>query len=284
MVARRTFFSCTGALLCLPLVGCGTTAPGQQAAPQAQPARRADLVLQEEEIGELARIVHDHIPTLRELVQKPGSTWTVWFPLPTGSQEGITFRVQEKRGVPYRSLQLQRESDRAQVDMLWTTKHQLPAVRLVKAQGDVIATVGLHDLLPADAGQPLTPQDLVSLGVKAVALGLLVWLGASVSRAVLSVLATLALLAMALGLLAVGAGIVAPFLGQLLARTGLRREDLDKLLQLGQEELRRLLAEVMRFLQGCSGEDLARCLSPELQRQAATPFNRVAEPAVSIPG
>jgi hypothetical protein len=231
--------------------------------------READI----EDTGELARIVNDHLPMLRELVHRPGSTWTVRFTSTTGRQEGITFRVQERRGVPYRYLALQRQSDGARVDLLWVTKGQLPAVRLVDAQGNALVTIGLRDLLAADAEQPLTPQDLLSLGVKAVALALLVWLGATVSRAVLTVLATLALLAMVLGLLAVGAGILAPFLSQLLARTGLRQEDLERILQIGQEELRRLLAEIIRFLQGCSsGEDLSRCLAPALQRQATASF------------
>lgn len=213
-LGRRSLLRSCGAGAAM-VFAAACTAPIRQATHQGEP----EAVTLEESNVQLADVLDQHFTTLWELARNPGKQWKVSIPTSTGP-DVLTFVFQEKGNVPYRHVRLSRQSNGQAVDLLWGWKGSLPSVRLVDPAGNLVADIGFKDVVreSSDTGK-LKPRDFLDIGVKAVAVGLAVWLGASVARVVLGAIAFLAFGTMVLGLLVIGVGILAPIASQLLEET-----------------------------------------------------------------
>jgi hypothetical protein len=163
------------------IVGCGGDS---ETFPSLVPP--PDLVLEGDET-QLANLVKQQLPRLKQLAQNPGTSLRIGIPNGRG-MEVLAFSLVDNGAKNYRHLRVVRESTGEAVNLLWGMKGLLPSIRVADDKGNTISRngrlleIGFSDVSKSKGRQAL---DWIAIGVKVAAVAFALWLGAQIGRAIL---------------------------------------------------------------------------------------------------
>lgn len=251
----------------------GGTGGGSGSGGTGTVARNADVVLTDDTAqtatllrdGALANRIATVMSTPEQFSQKPSNVLRVGI-----GADAVDFWADDisflENTPQYRRVVAQRQSDGDIVEFHLETDGLSPKLVLRRrSNGQRVATIGFNDVarrsrLP-EAHAQLTATDLLSIGTQVFAVALAIWLGASISRAVLGALAFIAFNAMVIGIILAAIGLLTPIVRALLDFVGLQTfGDATAFFRRVVDELRLLFDQVVSFL---------RSFLPELTLRSA---------------
>ncbi|MEW6610110.1 MAG: hypothetical protein AB1352_00560 [Patescibacteria group bacterium] len=208
------------------IFGCGKKSP-------TEPLSPPDIILEGDE-EKLAKILQGQLEKLNSLVQNQSQTLQVGI----GGGEILAFSVSNDNA-SYPHLKIVRESTGKAVHLLWGSKNLFPSIKFVEDSGEQLVEIGLNEVSGGD-----TPRDWLKTGIKVLALALVIWLGASIGKAILAAIAFLAFNAMVLALLVLAVAILA----WIADKFGWTTDDVYQFFKEAIEKLIEFLKEVADFL------------------------------------
>jgi hypothetical protein len=224
------------------IVGCGGDS---ETFPSLVPP--PDLVLEGDET-QLANLVKQQLPRLKQLAQNPGTSLRIGIPNGRG-MEVLAFSLVDNGAKNYRHLRVVRESTGEAVNLLWGMKGLLPSIRVADDKGNTISRngrlleIGFSDVSKSKGRQAL---DWIAIGVKVAAVAFALWLGAQIGRAILGAIAFLAFNAMVLGLLVAGFAVISPAIEWVLRNITL--QDVENFFGQLVNDIIRLFTEISQML------------------------------------
>ncbi|MCS7252523.1 MAG: hypothetical protein RMK18_03985 [Armatimonadota bacterium] len=234
-----------GISICELLKGCGGSPGSLQGEHPFN--MEPDIMLMGDEV-EMAEQLQDSYGRLKEIADDPDRQLRIGFD-DGGQMEILTMHFCEpKKGVAnYRHLRVVKESTGEAVRLVWGWDGIKPAIQFVDDYGRLLTINGTKmdfKITDASGRLPSRSVDWLSLGVKWIAVGFAIWLGAQVARLIVSAIAFLAFNAMVIGALMMAVGIIVP----ILELTGWTFEDVKSFIGRMVEELVNVLREGAEFM------------------------------------
>ena len=224
-IRQMVFGSIAGGLSWL-IFDCGKKSP-------TEPSPPPDIVLEGDD-EQLARTVSGQLEILQTLVQNSSRILRVGI----GGSEVLAFSISQDNA-SYPHLKIVRETTGKAVHLLWGSKNLFPSIKLVDDNGEQLVEVGLNEVSNGN-----TSRDWLKIGIKVLALTLVVWLGASIGKAILAAIAFLAFNAMVLALLVLAVAVLA----WIAEKFGWTIDDIYQFFKEAIEKLVEFLKEVIDFL------------------------------------
>jgi len=209
----------------------------------------------ESDIDQVSYTVKNQFDRLNKLVSE-GRSFRVGFPADYGS-EVLEFSFVSNDAASYKHLRVVRESDGSAVNLVWGSKNLSPSVKFTDDAGNTLVIGGreleisLSDVF--EGWSDLSSGELLKLGIKMVAIGFAVWLGAKVASLFISAISFLAFNALVLGLLIVGATIVITILKWIIEKTGWTVSDVEELFRQTLNYIINLINEIINFIKSFLG-------------------------------
>jgi len=180
----------------------------------AQSARRNAVVLEDDATKFSPTFAAELLERIRTLAKNPGEELSVNFPTVAGTEKTLIFSFQKKKGVAHPHLVIRRDDGR-RLSLLHEGRGPLPAIRFIGDDGKPLVSLGDHLKRGWEAIMDrLYGEDTIAIGIKAVALALAVWIGATIGKVVLAALAFVAFFAVVISLIFVGAAAIVTLLGK----------------------------------------------------------------------
>ncbi len=206
-----------------------------------------DIMLTPDE-NQIIASIKEGLKKIDELVNREGAKLRIGFNSENGFKV-LNFSFVANESASYKHLRILDETTEKAVNLVWGSKNLCPSVKFTNDFGQTLNIQGRElEISFADVlsdWERLGKDDLFILGVKILA----IWLGASLSKLIISAIAFLAFNIMVLGLVIVSGMILLSILKWIIEKTGWTSEDVKAWVQATIEEIIKVINEVFQFLQ-----------------------------------
>jgi len=210
--------------------------------------REPDITLTAD-VERLAETIRSQYTKLKTIAHDASTQLRIAFPMNDG-QDILSLSIVPNGAANYRHVRIVRESNGDVANLLWGREGLYPSIRFTDDQGRTIVRNGrpLEFSFRSVQREGRGPVSWLELGIKIAAIGLLVWLGASILKPIVAALAFIAFNAMVIGIAIAGVVLVVGILRWILDVTGWTLKDVRQMFERTVEEfvgLLRLLVGVL---------------------------------------
>ncbi len=251
-IPRRKFLKSLAFLSLVPLAqSCkssifSSTEDGSQSKP------KVDILLEGTE-EDVAKSIQDKYDMLKSLYDNPGKELTIGF-VQDGTYNVLKLSFVNDDIVSYPHLKLVNTRTGEVANVVWGIDGLYPSIKFVDNSGRTIVKNGrtLEFSLKISSSKRVneinSPSDWILIGIKVFAVALLLWIGFSVVKYIVSAIAFVAFNAMVIGLVLAGLGIVVQVIQWILDRTGITLDDVIEFFRRTIEEIINILRDVIGYI------------------------------------
>lgn len=254
-IHRRNFLKTLGVLSLTPFIqACDSSVGywgGEDGTGRNRPTKpNVDILLEGTE-EEIAQAVQNKHSVIQDLYDNPGKELKIGF-LQEHNYNTLKISFIRSNLASYNHLRLVNTQTNEIANVLWGRYGLNPTIKFVDNYGNVITKNGkpLEFTLsvPAKLNKVNSPADWIIAGIKIFGIALLLWIGFSIAKYVVSAIAFIAFNAMAIGLVLAGLGIVIEIIQWILGTTGITMNDVVSFFQKAISSIVNLLIDVMNYL------------------------------------
>lgn len=209
-----------------------------------------DILLKGSE-EEVASAIQKQYGTLNYLAENIGKKKTIGFS-DNNELRILTFSFQKNDLASYPYLQITDNKTNRNVNILWGMEGIYPSIKFADNSGETLVinnTEMEFALNPSLYSLEVnSPTDWLLLGIQIFALALIIWLGASISKYIISAISFLAFNALVLGLLFASLSIIIPLIKTILGITNWNLDTIRNLFDKAIEELLLILLNIRNFI------------------------------------
>lgn len=248
---RRKFLTSIGYFSAIPLLTyCKgfSTEPFINKEDNNNSLNNADLILTGSE-KEIASIVQNQYSLIDYLANNIGKEKVIAY-YDNGILKKLSLSIVKSKLVDYPYLKLTKKENNETVNILWGMEGIYPSLKFVDNDGKLIEKNGqlMEFAIKKTEDRDYSPIDWLKLGVKIFAYGLLIWLGATVLKYVVSAIAFVAFNALVLGILIAGITLIVPIVKWIIDHTGWTKESIKEMFNRTVSDIITFLLDVQKYL------------------------------------
>ncbi len=251
-IPRRKFLKSLAFLSLLPLAQSCKSSIFSSTNDDSQSKPNVDILLEGTE-EDVAKSVQDKYDLLKSLYDNPGKELTIGF-VQDGTYNVLKLSFVKDNIVSYPHLKLVNTRTGEVANVVWGVDGLYPSIKFVDNSGRTIVKNGraLEFPLKTSSSKRVneidSPSDWILIGIKVFAVALLLWIGFSVVKYIVSAIAFVAFNAMVIGLVLAGLGIVVQVIKWILDRTGITLDDVIEFFRRTIEEIINILRDVIGYI------------------------------------
>ncbi|MEJ5304374.1 MAG: hypothetical protein WHV63_00355 [Ignavibacteria bacterium] len=259
-IHRRNFLKAIGVLSLAPFINACDSSVGfwgdEDGTSRDRPTKpNVDILIDGTE-EEIAQSLQNKDSLIQDLYQNPGKELKIGF-LQGHTYNTLKLSFVKSNLASYQHLRIVNTYNNETANILWGRDGLYPTIRFVDNYGNVIIKNGkpleFQISLPSKLNKTASPADWIIAGIKIFGIALLLWIGFSIAKYVVSAIAFIAFNAMAIGLVLAGLGIVIEIIQWILGRTGITINDVAAFFRKTVSSLVALLLEVTNYIVNYSG-------------------------------
>jgi hypothetical protein len=250
-IPRRKFLKSLAFLSLVPFAqSCKSSIFSSLDSLQSKP--KVDILLEGTE-EDVAKSIQDKYDLLKNLYDNPGKELTIGF-VQDGTYNILKLSFVKDDIVSYPHLKLVNTRTGEVANVVWGIEGLYPSIKFVDNSGRTIVKNGrtLEFALKTSSSKRInkvnSPSDWILIGIKVFAVALLLWIGLSVVKYIVSAIAFIAFNAMVIGLVLAGFSIVVQVIQWILDKTGITLNDVIEFFKRTIEEIVNILRDVIGFI------------------------------------
>ncbi|MEJ5352639.1 MAG: hypothetical protein WHS65_13710 [Melioribacteraceae bacterium] len=208
----------------------------------------ADLILTGSE-KEIASKIKEQYSLIEFLANNINKEKTIAY-YDNGQLKKLSLSIVKDKLASYPYLRITKKESNESVNILWGMDGIYPSLKFVDNTGKLIEKNGhvMEFALKKTEDKDYSPTDWLKLGIKIFAYGLLIWLGATVLKYVVSAISFIAFNALVLGIVIAGITLIVPIIKWLINLTGWKKEDIKDMFNKTINDILAFLLDVQKYL------------------------------------
>ncbi|MEM3373259.1 MAG: hypothetical protein QXF76_03530 [Candidatus Anstonellales archaeon] len=250
---RRQFLLSLGSLAALPIISkCTNPVTPEQInsylSSRSSNNPNPDLLISGSET-QIADKIKRQFPLIESLAKNIGTAKSIGY-YDGGDYKELTISIVKDKLASYPHLKIVKKETNETVHILFGMKGIYPSIKFVDDNGNLIVrnNQGMEFALKKTESRKYSSIDWLNLGIKVFAFGLLIWLGASILKYVISAIAFISFNALVLGIVIAGLSLIIPFIKWLLNTTGWTVNDVKYWFNRTINEIVRLFMDIQNYL------------------------------------
>ncbi len=249
-VNRRKFIKIAGLLSLSPFFSSLLSSCANTISSLSEKEPKPDLILEGDE-KTIAEKIKGQYQRLKSLYENPGKELTIAFPQ-GGRYNYLKISFSRDNLADYPHLKLVNWATGEMTNVLWGREGLYPTIKFVDNSGKVIIKNGYRLEFPITGTSTVkrtsSAIDWLILGLKVFAVALLIWLGFTIAKYIVSAIAFVAFNAMVIGLILVGLSVFIPLVEWILSIAGIKIDDVISIFALTVDLIVSTLIDIVTYL------------------------------------